>query len=84
MLVGYYMNFIWWGFWNVLIIIYESYGVRFVELFFSLFRKKSKSCCLIVEEFSNEGGEKMFCNVCLLFVRNLMSRCKDVLVKVYS
>lgn len=42
MLVGYYMNFIWWGFWNVLIIIYESYGVRFVELFFSLFRKKVK------------------------------------------
>lgn len=84
MSVGYYMNFIWWGPWNALTIIHESYGVRFVELPPSLFRKKSKSCCLIVEELSNEGGEKMPCNACLLPARNLMSRCKDVLVKVYS
>lgn len=72
-----------------LTIIHESYGVRFVELPPSLFktkvkRKKSKSCCLIVEELSNEGGEKMPCNACLLPARNLMSRCKDILVKVYS
>lgn len=36
------MNFIWWGPWNALTIIHESYGVRFVELPPSLFRKKVK------------------------------------------
>lgn len=43
-----------------LIIIYESYRVRFVELFFSLFRKKSKSCCLIVEERVMKEGKRCF------------------------
>lgn len=83
MSVGYYMNFFWWGPWNALTIIHESYGVRFVELPPSLFRKKEK-LLLDCGRTSNEGGEKMPCNACLLPARNLMSRCKDVLVKVYS
>lgn len=78
------MNFIWWGPWNALTIIHESYGVRFVELPPSLFRKKSKSCCLIVEERVMKEVKKCLVNACLLPARNLMSRCKDVLVKVYS
>lgn len=53
-----------------LTIIHESYRVRFVELPPSLFRKKVKSCCLIVEELSNEGGEKMPCKC-------LFAACKE-------
>lgn len=67
-----------------LTIIHESYRVRFVELPPSLFRKKSKSCCLIVEERVMKEGKRCLVNACLLPARNLMSRCKDVLVKVYS
>lgn len=67
MSVGYYMNFIWWGPWNALTIIHESYGVRFVELPPSLFRKKSKSCRLIVEErVMKEGKRCLVMPVCCL------------------
>lgn len=61
MSVGYYMNFIWWGPWN------ESYRVRFLELPPSLFRKKSKSCRLIVEErVMKEGKRCLVMPVCCL------------------
>lgn len=40
--------------------------------------EKSKSCYLIAEELVIRRGK------CLLPAMNLMSRCKDVLVRVYS
>lgn len=54
-----------------------NYPLKFVQ-------KKSKSCCLIVEERVMKEGKRCLVNACLLPARNLMSRCKDVLVKVYS